>query len=76
MSNPILRELHDIRRQLLAEHGGDLNAYLQAELERTKASGHPVAQIIPRTIRRSPALELEAQPTQPFTPSSNIAADQ
>ena len=51
MTNPILKELHDIREQILAEHGEDLGAYVRAELERAKASGHPVAQIKQRTIR-------------------------
>jgi len=51
MSNPILKELHDIRRQILAEHGDDLAAFLHAGFEKTKASGHPVANIKQRTIR-------------------------
>ena len=51
MTNPILKELHDIRRQILAEHGDNLSAFLNAELERTKASGHPIAKIKQRTIR-------------------------
>jgi len=51
MTNPILKELHDIRAQILAEHGDDLMGYLRAGLEKTKASGHPVANIKQRTIR-------------------------
>ena len=51
MTNAILKELHDIRKQILAEHGDDLGAYLRAALEKTKASGHPVAKIKQRTIR-------------------------
>jgi len=51
MTNPILKELHDIRKEILAEHGDDLNEYLRAELKRAKASGHPVAQITQRTLR-------------------------
>ncbi len=51
MSNPILKELHDIRAQILAEHGDDLGAYLHSEFQRAKASGHPVAKIKQRTIR-------------------------
>jgi len=51
MANPILKELHDIRKQILAEHGDDLGAYLRSELEKTKASGHPIAKIKQRTIR-------------------------
>lgn len=51
MTNPILKELHAIRKQILAEHGNDLGAYLRSEFERTKASGHPIAKIKQRTIR-------------------------
>ena len=51
MPNPILDELHDIRAQILAEHGDDLGAYLHSELEKAKASGHPMAKIKQRTIR-------------------------
>ena len=51
MTNPILKELHDIRKEILAEHGDNLDEYLRAELKRAKASGHPVAQIKQRTIR-------------------------
>jgi hypothetical protein len=55
MTNPILKELRDIRNQILEEHGEDLGGYLRAELERTKASGHPVAKVTQRTIRCSGA---------------------
>lgn len=51
MTNPILKEIHDIRRQILAEHKDDLGEYLHSELARAKAEGHPVAQIKQRTIR-------------------------
>jgi len=51
MTNPILKDLRDIRRQILLEHGDDLAAYLHFGLEKTKASGHPVANIKQRTIR-------------------------
>lgn len=51
MGNSILEELHEIRKQILAEHGDDLSAYLRTALEQTKASGHPVAKIKQRTIR-------------------------
>jgi len=30
MTNLILKELHDTRKQILAEHGDDLGAYLRA----------------------------------------------
>ena len=51
MTNPILEELYDIRRQILAEHKDDLSDYLRAGLAQTKASGHPIAKIKQRTIR-------------------------
>ena len=70
MTNLILKELHDIRKQILAEHGDDLGAYLHAELERTKASGHPIAKIKQRTIRctgaaKSGGLEMDNQLSLP-----------
>jgi hypothetical protein len=49
MTNPILKEIHDIRKQILTEHDDDLGAYLRSELKKTKASGHPVAKIKQRT---------------------------
>lgn len=55
MTNPILKELHEIRRQILAEHGDDLGVYLHSGLEQTKASGHPVAKIKQRSIRSTGA---------------------
>ena len=51
MTNPILSEIYDIRRQILAEHKDDLGDYLHAELERAKADGHPIARIKQRSIR-------------------------
>lgn len=51
MTNPILDELHEVRRQILAEHGSDLRSYLAAEFEKAKASGHPVAEIRQRRLR-------------------------
>ena len=51
MTNPILEEIYDIRRQILAEHKDDLQDYLHAGLERAKAAGHPIAKIKQRTIR-------------------------
>ena len=52
-TNPILNELYRIRSEILAEHGDDLNAFLQAEFERLKEEGHPIAKIRQRTIRCS-----------------------
>lgn len=50
-ANPILEELYAVRRQIMNEHGDDLAAYLHAESERLKASGHPIANIKQRKIR-------------------------
>lgn len=49
--NPILEDLYAVRRQIMAEHGDDLGAYLHAQFERLKASGHPIANIKQRSIR-------------------------
>lgn len=70
MTNPILKEIHDIRRDILAEHKDDLGEYLRSELVRAKAEGHPVAKIKQRTIRcrgaaKSPDLPMEDQPSPP-----------
>ena len=70
MTNPILKEIHDIRKQILTEHDDDLGAYLRSELKKTKASGHPVAKIKQRTIRctgaaKSGGSEMEDQSSPP-----------
>lgn len=54
-TNPILEELYQIRSEILTEHGDDLNSYLQAEFEKLKSEGHPIAKIKQRTIRCSGA---------------------
>jgi len=61
MTNPILKELHETRKQILAEHGDDLDAYLRAEFEKTKASGHPIAKVKQRTIKALTSRESSAQ---------------
>ena len=48
-SNPILDEIHATREQLLAEHGGDLHAYVEAARKRALASGRPICQPKQRT---------------------------
>lgn len=53
MTNPILNELYEVRRAILAEHEDDLAGYLRAELERLKASGHLIAKIKQRKIRNT-----------------------
>ncbi len=49
ISNPILDEIHATREQLLAEHGGDLHAYVEAARKRALASGRPICQPKQRT---------------------------
>lgn len=44
-TNPILEELYAARAQIMAKYGDDLGASLRDAAERTKASGHPIAQI-------------------------------
>ena len=60
MTNPILSEIYDIRRQILAEHKDDLKGFLHAELERARAEGHPIARIKQRTIRSTGAAKAGA----------------
>jgi hypothetical protein len=64
MTNPILKEIHETRRQILAEHGDDLGAYLRAEFNKTKASGHPIAKIKQRTIRCTEAAKSAANESE------------
>ncbi len=49
--NPILSELYEIRSRILAEHPAGLREFLNEELRRLKAAGHPVARVKQRTIR-------------------------
>ncbi|MBC8356350.1 MAG: hypothetical protein H8E66_30600 [Planctomycetes bacterium] len=49
--NLILDELHEIRRQILAECDGDLSVYLRDAQARLEASGRPIWQGKQRTIR-------------------------
>jgi len=64
MTNPILEEIYDIRRQILAEHKHDLEDYLHAELERAIADGHPIAKIKQRTIRCTGAAKSGKSPVE------------
>lgn len=56
MTNPILKELYDIRREIMNEHGEDLTEYLRSQFEKAKAAGHPIANIKQRSIRRTEAV--------------------
>lgn len=60
-SNPILDEIHATRERLLAEHGGDLHAYVEAARKRAIASGRPIYQPKPRTSTH--CIEVADQPT-------------
>ena len=49
--NPILDELHAVRRQILADYHGNTAAYLRDAQKRLEASGRPIAHRQQRTIR-------------------------
>ena len=68
MTNPILKELYDIRREILAEHKDDLADYLRAELAQAKAAGHPIAEIKQRTIRGAGAAKTGDLPVEHLPP--------
>ena len=42
--NPILDEIHTTRQELLADHNGDLHAYVEAARKRAIESGRPIVQ--------------------------------
>ncbi|MBL8872237.1 MAG: hypothetical protein JNK90_20860 [Planctomycetaceae bacterium] len=58
-SNPILDEIHAIREKLLAEHAGDLHAYVESARKRALESGRPIYQPKQRTKDRT---EPDGQP--------------
>jgi len=58
-SNPILDEIHATREKLLAEHAGDLHAYVEAARKRALESGRPIYQPKQRTKR---CIEVTDQP--------------
>ncbi len=55
-SNEILEELYEARRQIMAqikeEYGNDFSAYFRDIHERTVRSGHPIANLPQRRIKR------------------------
>lgn len=59
-SNPILDEIYTIRQKLLADHNGDLHAYVEAARKRALESGRPVVQPKQRTTHCTEVAE------QPF----------
>ena len=48
-SNPILDEIHAAREKLLADHNGDLHAYVEAARKRALESGRLIIQPKQRT---------------------------
>jgi hypothetical protein len=56
-SNPILDEIHAIREILLAEHGGDVHACVEAARKRALESGRPIYQPKQRTKDCSQVLD-------------------
>ena len=48
-TNPILDEIHAIREELLADHNGDLHAYVEAARKRALESGRRIIQPKQRT---------------------------
>jgi hypothetical protein len=42
-TNPILDEIHQTRKDILAEYGGDIHAYVEDARRRTLESGRPIA---------------------------------
>jgi hypothetical protein len=62
--NPIVDEIHRIRKEMLAGHGGDLGAlvrYLQRQAEKSAASGRRIVPMPPRTAQRSTAQKARRQ---------------
>lgn len=53
--NSILEEIYKARDEILAEHHGDLGAYIRSANQRALASGHPIATLKQRTIRSTKA---------------------
>jgi len=49
--NEILDEIYAVREALLADHGGDLHAYIEAARDRALESGRLIAVPKQRTIR-------------------------
>jgi len=64
MYNPVLEELHEIRRNLQAEHQDDLTEFMHDEFARTKAAGHPIARLEQRSVCLSTAKRLLNPPPE------------
>jgi len=59
--NPILEEIYAARDQLLADHKGDVHAYVQDARQRALASGRPIATPKQRSRRCTGAAGPDAQ---------------
>ncbi len=59
--NPILEEIYAARDQLLADHKGDVHAYVQDARQRALASGRPIATPKQRSRHRTGAADPDAQ---------------
>ena len=69
--NPILDELHEVRRRILAEYGDDLSAYLHDAQARLEASGRPIWQRKQRRIRRVGVAKSADSPNEVHSAPSN-----
>lgn len=58
----IIEEIHQIRRDLLAEHGGDFRKYFESAMKRQWESGHKVVSFVPKN---KPDAHV-AEPTPPY----------
>lgn len=58
----IIEELHQIRRDLLAEHGGDMRKYFESVMKRQWESGHKVVSF----ISKNDSTAHVAEPTPPY----------
>ena len=56
--NPILEEIYAAREKLIADHEGDVHAYIEDARQRALASGRPIATPTQRTNRRTEAAKL------------------
>ena len=59
--NPILEEIYAARDQILADHKGDVHAYVQDARQRALASGRPIATPKQRSRRCTGAADQDAQ---------------
>jgi len=65
-TNPILDEIHAIREKLLADHKGDVHAYIEAARKRALESGRRIVQPKQRTKNCS---EVADRPLPDGTPT-------